>query len=78
MKPPKVRALKKGERLLYHVFADQIDDFFYAHEFERANKRYEKLIEDHQNVRLYWEIEIEETGDTVTEDCIRSQGEYPQ
>lgn len=77
MNKPKNRPLEPGERLLYHVFADGVDYFYLAHEFDRANKRYEKLIKTHASVRLYWEIEDKETGETIEEDHIRGQGEFP-
>jgi hypothetical protein len=71
------RPLEPGERLLYHVFADGVDDFYLESERDRAFRRYDELTKTHANVRLYWEIEDEETGETIEEDYIKGQGEFP-
>ncbi len=58
----------------YHVFANGYDDFY--PNYAKADEVYEKLIKEGRvNVRLYWEIE--EDGETIEEDFIKGQGDFP-
>ena len=58
----------------YHVFADNFDDWFDT--LEAARAAYNELCTEYTNVRLYEDIS-EVDGDTVEENYLDGQGEFP-
>ncbi|MES1987279.1 MAG: hypothetical protein V4440_04475 [Pseudomonadota bacterium] len=59
----------------YHVFGDGWDDWFDT--FEEAKAAYDEACkEEYANVRLY-EDTSEIDGDTVEENYLEGQGEWP-
>ncbi len=59
----------------WHVFTDGYDEWYNT--LEEADKAYKELCKDgHANVRLY-EDTSEVDGDTVEENYIIGQGDFP-
>ncbi len=78
---PKARELQKEvvdmmrKGLIFHIFGDKKDDWVY--DPLQALESYLKYrAEGHTCTRLYYEVHDRE-GDTETEDCLISFGEYP-
>lgn len=69
-----VRQIEQVGQVVWHVFADNLDEF---HETQaEGEKAYDRLIEEHASVRLYFEV-VDQDGDTIEEDHIKGQGDFP-
>jgi len=69
-------------KVLYHVFTDNLDEWYSEAEIKQAEAQYEEWVKEYGNVRLY--EETYETGEdyknaiNVREECLMSSGDYPQ
>ena len=65
-------------KILWHVFADNIDDWFDT--LKKAKECYQQLKKDgYYNRRIYKEIiyNYNQDNEDITEDCWASCGEFP-
>ena len=70
-----VRYIDQVGQMVWHVFTDHSDGFYFTE--GEGLKAYDRLVnEGRANIRLYWEV-TSESGDTIEEDHIKGQGEFP-
>ena len=64
-------------RIVYHVFADNRDDWFDT--YLEALRAFYQLVGEYGSARLYREVwaDNDEADEPVEEDCLRAVGGYP-
>jgi len=60
--------------MIYHIFTDNRDEF--RESLEEAKQLFYKYIDEHGKACLY-QNEENEDGETLSEDCIESYGDFP-